>query len=96
MPPASAATESYLVLGPFGSEAEARNAADYLRTRFVRFLVSSILLTQNITRGMFAFVPKQDFSVSWSDTQLYQKYELSEVEIALIESQIKAMGSDDV
>lgn len=95
MPPASVATESYLIVGPFSSEAEAGNAAAYLRTRFVRFLVSAILLTQNITRGSFAFVPTQDFSRKWSDEDLYAKYDLSEDEITLIESQIKPMELGD-
>lgn len=95
MPPASVATESYLIVGPFSSEAEAGNAAAYLRTRFVRFLVSAILLTQNITRSSFAFVPAQDFSRPWSDEDLYAKYDLSEDEIALIESQIKPMELGD-
>ncbi|WP_448710431.1 Eco57I restriction-modification methylase domain-containing protein [Microbacterium profundi] len=95
MPPASVATESYLILGPFSSEAEAGNAAAYLRTRFVRFLVSAILLTQNITRGSFAFVPAQDFSRTWPDEALYAKYDLSEDEITLIESQIKPMELGD-
>lgn len=95
MPPASVATESYLILGPFSSEAEAGNAAAYLRTRFVRFLISAILLTQNITRGSFAFVPVQDFSRTWTDEDLYAKYHLSQDEIALIESQIKPMELGD-
>lgn len=95
MPPSSVATESYLVLGPFSNESEAGNAAAYLRTRFVRFLISAILLTQNITRGSFAFVPIQDFSHTWTDKDLYAKYNLSEDEIALIESQIKPMVAGD-
>ncbi|ANG86208.1 Eco57I restriction-modification methylase domain-containing protein [Microbacterium aurantiacum] len=95
MPPASVATESYLIVGPFSSEIEASNAAAYLRTRFVRFLVSAILLTQNITRGSFAFVPAQDFSRAWTDEDLYAKYALTEDEITLIESQIKPLGLVD-
>lgn len=91
MPPASVATESYLIVGPFSSEMEASNAAAYLRTRFVRFLVSAILLTQNITRGSFAFVPAQDFSRTWADQDLYAKYDLSDDEVTLIESQIKPL-----
>jgi hypothetical protein len=38
--PGSACTETYLVIGICKSEAEARNLAAYMRTRFVRFLVS--------------------------------------------------------
>lgn len=89
MPPGSVATESYLIVGPFGSKDEAESAASYLRTRFARFLVSSILLTQNITKAMFEFLPIPDFSHAWTDRLLYQLYDLSAADIALIEGSIK-------
>jgi len=91
MPPGSVATESYLVVGPFTAKHEAAHAAEYLRTRFSRFLVSAILLTQNITRRSFAFVPSQDFSKSWVDEALYEKYGLTSGEIDFIESTIRPM-----
>jgi site-specific DNA-methyltransferase (adenine-specific) len=91
MPPRSVATESYLVVGPFGSKQMAQNAAEYLRTRFVRYLVSAILLTQNITRSSFFFVPSQDFSKPWTDAELYRKYRLTSSEIERIESTIRPM-----
>jgi site-specific DNA-methyltransferase (adenine-specific) len=91
MQPDSVATESYLIVGPFKSEQEAKHAAEYLRTRFARFLVSAILLTQNITRGSFAFVPTQDFSKLWTDETLYTKYLLTQDEIEFIESTIRVM-----
>lgn len=91
MPPDSVATESYLIVGPFRSKQEAEYAAEYLRTRFARFLVSAILLTQNITRGSFVFVPIQDFSKSWTDKTLYKRYLLTPEEIEYIESTIRPM-----
>lgn len=89
MPPGSVATESYLIVGPFDSQAEAESAASYLRTRFARFLVSSILLTQNITKAMFEFLPVPDFSRLWNDELLYEQYGLDSDEKALIERTIK-------
>lgn len=89
MPPNSVATESYLIIGAFRSKQEAENVAEYLHTRFVRFLVSSILLTQNITRKSFIFVPIQDFSKSWTDEKLYEKYKLTSEEIDFIQSTIR-------
>ena len=72
-----------------------------MRTQFVRFLIGAILLTQNIVRDKFRFVPQQDFTansdIDWSksvgeiDAQLYAKYNLSDEEIAFIESMIKPM-----
>ncbi|WP_188043302.1 Eco57I restriction-modification methylase domain-containing protein [Changpingibacter yushuensis] len=89
MPPGSVATESYLIVGPFSSQFESESAASYLRTKFVRFLVSSVLLTQNITRSMFEFVPVPHFSQLWTDELLYNEYELTCDSIDLIERSIK-------
>lgn len=95
MSPGSVATESYLIVGPFNSEQEAANAANYLRTRFVRFLVAAVLLTQNMTRSSFMFVPKQDFSSSWTDDELYAKYQLSQDEIDFIEKTIRPLELEE-
>jgi site-specific DNA-methyltransferase (adenine-specific) len=95
MPPGSVCTESYLVIGPFKNKTQANNATDYLRTRFVRFLVSTILLTQNISKSMFEFVPSQDFSKSFTDQDLYVKYDLSAEDIAFIEASIRVMEPTD-
>lgn len=97
MPPKSVATESYLIIGPFATQNEATNASNYLRSKFVRFLVSSILLTQNMTRSSFIFVPTQSFLSSWTDEELFEKYGLSTEEVVFINSSIRPMdiGGDD-
>ena len=91
MPPGSVATESYLIVGPFGSESEAESAVSYLRTRFARFLVSSVLLSQNITRAMFEFVPLPPLDRIWTDDALYRAYQLRAEQVALINETIKEM-----
>lgn len=87
----TACTETYLVIGPFSSEKESQNVSGYLQTRFVRFLIMLLKSTQHATRSVYAHVPVQDFSRSWSDEELYQKYGLSKEEIAFIESMIRPM-----
>ena len=47
--------------------------------------------SMHIARANFAFVPDQDFTVEWTDEKLYKKYELTEDEIAFIESTIRVM-----
>lgn len=91
LPPKSACTETYLVAGAFDAKSQAENLQKYLSTKFVRFLVSQIAVSQHITRGCFAFVPVQDFSKPWTDAELYAKYGLSDEEIAFIESMIRPM-----
>ena len=91
LPPNSVCTETYLIAGSFDSQQEAINLQSYLKSKFVRFLVSQIALSQHITKESFLFVPVQDFSKRWTDTELYVKYNLSENEISFIESMIKEM-----
>jgi site-specific DNA-methyltransferase (adenine-specific) len=69
----------------------ADNLVEYIKTRFFRFLLSSVLLTQNIAKDKFQFIPQQDFNIRWTDEELYKKYNLTEDEIAFIESMIRPM-----
>ena len=73
------------------NEAAAKNMIGYLKTRFVRFLISIRTVTQDIAPKSFEFVPALDFSRPWADEELYAMYGLSEEEIAAIESSIPEM-----
>ena len=86
--PGSACTETYLVIGVCKSEVEARNLATYMRTRFVRFLVSLRKITQNITRDSYKFVPLLPMNRAWTDVELYKRYGITTQEVAFIESLI--------
>ena len=86
--PGTACTETYLVAGRFDTEAEAKNYAKYLRTRFVRFLVSLRKSTQHATRDVYSFIPNLPLDQEWTDAKLYKRYGLIKIEIAFIESQV--------
>lgn len=86
--PGTACTETYLVAGHFENEDTAINCAKYLRTRFVRFLVSLRKATQHATRDVYSFVPDIPLDQEWTDAKLYERYGLTQVEIAFIESQV--------
>jgi site-specific DNA-methyltransferase (adenine-specific) len=92
--PGTACTETYLVAGHFGSESEAVNYAKYLRTRFVRFLVSLRKATQHATRDVYAFVPDLSTTQEWTDAKLYKRYGITASEIAFIESQVAEHDSE--
>jgi site-specific DNA-methyltransferase (adenine-specific) len=86
--PGTACTESYLVAGLFDTEAEARNYGAYLRTRFVRFLVSLRKSTQDAPKHVYAFIPDLPLDREWTDVRLYKRYELTDDEIVFIEFQV--------
>ena len=95
--PESVCSVTYLVIGYngyFKSQVEAENAISYLKTRFFRYLVSIKKRTQDNPRDVFQFVPLQDFSKTWTDTELYKKYSLSRHDIEYIESMIKPMEGE--
>ena len=95
------ATETFLSMGGYETKAEAENLAKYVRTKFVRVLVSILKATPNNTRETWSKVPLQDFTpqsdIDWTqpipdiDRQLYNKYGLDEKEIAFIEEKVKPM-----
>lgn len=86
--PKTACTETYLVAGHFADERTAKYYAKYLRTRFVRFLVSLRKATQHATRDVYAFVPDLPLDKEWTDAKLYKRYGLTTEEIDFIESQV--------
>jgi site-specific DNA-methyltransferase (adenine-specific) len=92
--PGTACTETYLVAGLFDSEAEAKHYATYLRTRFVRFLVSLRKPTQDAARGVYGFVPDLVYDQEWTDAKLYKRYGLTMDEITFIESQVAAHDAE--
>ena len=99
--PNSACTDSLFPIGAFDSQAEVENLAKYIKTKFLRYMVSILKTSQNVTQIVYKFVPMQDFTansdINWSktiseiDAQLYAKYNLTAEEIAFIESKVKEM-----
>lgn len=96
----SVCSQSYLFVS-LPTIQEANNFVKYIKSKFLRILVSAAKLSQDAMSKVYRFVPLQDFTagsdIDWSksieeiDAQLYAKYNLSNEEIAFIESMIKPM-----
>lgn len=89
--PGTACTETYLVFGPYNNKAEALNVKSYINTKFFHFLLTLKKNTQDATSKVYEFIPKQDFSKSWSDDELYRKYKLNKNEIDYIENSVREL-----
>ncbi len=99
--PLSACTDSLIPVGKFSTKAEAESVLKYMKTKFLRFMVGILKVSQNIYQNVYKLVPMQDFSsksdIDWSlpvsdiDKQLYKKYSLTEEEAQYIEDIIKPM-----
>jgi site-specific DNA-methyltransferase (adenine-specific) len=95
LPPGSVVTETYVILGAYDSENEARNCLSYVTTKFFRFLVATRTSAQDLPRVAYSLVPILKVSRGWTDKDLYARYDLSADEIALVESTIRPMTVDD-
>ena len=94
--PNSVCSQTYIIIGfdpikhNFNKE-ECDNIISYIKTKFFRYLVSIKKKTQHTINSVFDLVPLQDFSRSWTDEDLYDKYGLDMFEREYIESMIKPM-----
>ena len=89
--PKEICTHSYFIIGNYEQKKLADNLLCYLYTKFVRFLLLVTMSSINLSKSVFWVVPLQDFSHPWTDAMLYEKYGLTEEEIAFIESMIRPM-----
>lgn len=87
----SCCTQTYLIIGGFANKKECENVMRYINTKFFRFCIMQKKNTQDAMRGVYSFVPIQDFTKEWTDEKLYKKYGLTQDEIAFIESMVRPM-----
>ncbi len=63
----------------------------YLSCRMTRLLVLLHKPSQHVTRKVYAFVPTQTWDRVWTDEELYEKYGITDEEIAFIEQVVRPM-----
>jgi hypothetical protein len=95
-------TETFIGIGAFDTEAEAKAALKYIKSKFARTMLGILKITQDNPRDKWTKVPLQDFTnksdIDWSesiadiDKQLYKKYGLDQKEIDFIETHVKPMS----
>lgn len=99
--PGVAVTQTFLTIGAFETEAEARACLSYVKTKFARAMLYVLKVTQHNPRATWRFVPAQDFTsasdIDWTksipeiDAQLCSKYGLDSTEIAFIEDKVTSL-----
>lgn len=94
--PNSVCTETYVVLGAFDNEEEAKNLISYTQTKFFHFMLTLKKNTQDALSKAYLLVPCQDFKQSWNDEKLFKKYDLTDYDIAFIKSMVRPeIGEED-
>ena len=91
--PGSVTANTHYIIDGVPTKTEATNLAAYMRTRFFRFMVNLLRSNQNMRVDMYQFAPRLDFTRSWTDRVLYDRYKLTPEERDFISQVIKDMDS---
>ena len=93
--PGECCTESYIVAGAFGTENEARNYRSYLYTKIARFLLLQTVVSQDVTKKNYCFVPDLiNYKVPITDSDLREKWKITEQEWEYIDSRISDIQNE--
>lgn len=94
-------TETFISVGSSSNVDELKAILKYIKTKYLRAMLSILKVTQNNAKPTWKLVPLQDFTnhsdIDWTksvheiDLQLYDKYGLSADERNFIETHVKAM-----
>lgn len=88
--PGICCTESWLVAGAFETEKEVTSFKSYLFTKIVRFLLLQTVVSQDIPREKFVFIPDLGtYDKIYDDEILKKMWNINDVEWDFIDSKIK-------
>jgi site-specific DNA-methyltransferase (adenine-specific) len=93
--PNAVCTQTWIVAGPLKSKKQADIVSRYVQTSFVRFLVSLRKISQDAMKGVYRWVPQQEWNQIWTDKELFAKYGITKAEVAFINTMIRAVEDAD-
>ena len=93
--PGECCTESWIVLGAFDTEEEVLAFKSYIFTKCVRFLLLQTVVSQDVTKKNYVFVPElNNYSGEYNDTQLRELWGITQEEWDYIKSRIGEIGGE--
>lgn len=88
--PGECCTESWIVAGAFSSKEKVVSFKSYLFTKIVRFLLLQTVISQDVTRKNFSFVPDLGkYEGEYTDEMLRERWNITQDEWEFIDSKIK-------
>ena len=85
-------TATYNVIGSFETKKDAENLLSYVRTDFVRFLISLLKITHDMIVKTWQCVPAMNVSEKWTDEKLFEYFKLNKEEEKYIRAKAKNWG----
>lgn len=92
--PGECCTESFIVAGAFDTEKEIMSYKSYIFTKLVRFLLLQTVISQDVTRNNFNFIPDLGkYNGEYTDEMLRKRWNITAKEWEYIDSRIKSIDS---
>lgn len=94
--PGECCTESWIVAGAFDTESEVLSYKSYMFTKTVRFLLLQTVVSQDVTKKNFCFIPDLGtYKGSYTDELLREMWNITDEEWNYIDSRISAVGGEE-
>ena len=94
--PGECCTESFIVLGAFSTEEEVLAYKSYIFTKVVRFLLLQTVISQDVTKNNFQFIPDLGkYEGIYTDKILVKRWEITDEEWNFIDSKIRNIGDNE-
>ncbi len=94
--PGECCTESFIVLGAFSTEEEVLAYKSYIFTKVVRFLLLQTVISQDVTKNNFQFIPDLGkYEGEYTDKMLIKRWGITDAEWNFIDSKIKNIGANE-
>ncbi|MFA5450439.1 MAG: Eco57I restriction-modification methylase domain-containing protein [Dehalococcoidales bacterium] len=91
--PGECCTESWIVAGGFNTKRELESFKSYLFTKIVRFLLLQAVISQDVLRNKFCFVPAlEKYDRIYTDELLRKRWDITDDEWNYIDSRIHNYG----
>ena len=96
IPPGTCCTESFIVLYAADNKEEVEAFKSYIFTKTARFLLLLSVVSQDITKDRFRFVPHlEHYSGKYTDEMLCKKWGITDEEYKYIDSKINSVGGEE-
>ena len=93
--PGSVTANTHYTIVGVKNKMEAENLANFLKTKFARFMINLLRSNQNMRVDMYQFVPRLDFSQKWTDKKLYKRYGIDDADQEFIDMIVKERPDDN-